>query len=103
MQRSARQRLMASPQWPAPTTTVVVSATAASTRAGLGHPDADAGRVGQDVVDRRTLLRLRDQCLDLLGGGVGVDLIADRDRAETVADLRVGAEDPVEVHLSSQG
>ena len=35
---------MASPQWPAPTTTVVVSATAAVLpgRCGSGHVDGDA-------------------------------------------------------------
>ena len=70
---------MASPQWPAPTTTVVVSATAAvlaPAGAGSGHVDGDVGRVGDDVVDGRALLRLRDQRLDLVGGGVGVDLVA---------------------------
>src|SRR5689334_21245015 len=97
---------MASPQCPAPTITVVVSGTAASpllTRARSGHVDGDADRVGEDVVDRGALLRLRDQRPDLLGSGVRVDLVADGDAAEAVADVRVGAENPVQVHLGGQG
>src|SRR5437588_12823482 len=105
-ERAARQRLMASPQCPAPTITVVVSGTAASpllTRAGSGDVDGDAGRVGENVVDRGALLRLRDQRPDLLRRGVGVDLVADRHAAEAVAHIRVGARDPVQVHPGGQG
>src|SRR5262249_52697301 len=97
---------MASPQWPAPTITVVVLGTAAPplfTRAGSADLDGDVRRVGDDVVDRGALLRLRDQRPDLLGGGVGVDLVTDVDAAEAVADIRVGAEDPVQVHLRGAG
>src|SRR5215475_6383759 len=97
---------MASPQWPAPTITVVVLGTAAPPPArwtGSVDLDGDVGRVGDDVVDRGALLRLRDQRPDLLGGGVGVDLVADGDAAESVANVRVGAEDPVQVHLGAEG
>src|SRR5215475_12684953 len=97
---------MASPQWPAPTITVVVLDTAAPARlAGTGSVDLDGDvrRVGDDVVDGGALLRLRDQRLDLLGGGVGVDLVADGDAAESVANIRVGTEDPVQVHLGAEG
>src|SRR5690349_17627775 len=97
---------MASPQWPAPTITVVVCGTSVISRSlgtGSGDLDGDAGRVGEDVVDGRALLRLRDQRPDLFGGGVGVDLVADGDAAEAIADSGVGAENPVQVHLGGQG
>src|SRR5690242_2321728 len=64
-----------------------------------GHVDRDADRIGEDVVDRGALLRLRDQRPDLPRRGVGVDLVTDGDAAEAVADIGVGAEDPVQVHL----
>src|SRR5205814_194048 len=99
IERSARQRLMASPQWPAPTITAVVFGTATPRVRGSGHVDRDVGWVGDDVVDRGTLLRLRDQRPDLLGRGVGIDLVAHGHAAEAVADVRVGAEDPVQVHF----
>src|SRR5215469_13725897 len=72
-------------------------------RADSGDADGDTGRVGEDVVDGRALLRLRDQRPDLLGGGVGVDLVADPDGAEAVTNVRVGAENPVQVHLRGHG
>src|SRR5690349_21955048 len=84
---------MASPQWPAPTTTVVAWRTASD------DGDRDGGGVGEDVVDGRALLRLRDDRLDLLGPGLGVDAVLDPHAAEAVADVRVGAEDAVQVHV----
>src|SRR5262245_65425963 len=97
---------MASPRWPAPTIAVVVPGTAPPpllARTRSADLDGDAGRVGDDVVDRGALLRLRYQRPDLLGGGVGVDLVTDGDAAETVAHIRVGTEDPVQVHLGGGG
>src|SRR5262245_53489020 len=97
---------MASPQWPAPTITVVVLGTAAPpllVRTGSVDLDGDVGRVGDDVVDRGALLRLRDQRPDLIGGGVGVDHVTDGDAAESVANIRVGAEDPGQIHLGGEG
>ena len=59
---------MASPQCPAPTTTAdVFSMVSLLLRAACsGHVDGDGGGVGEDVVDRRALLRLRDKRLDLV-------------------------------------
>src|SRR5205823_12124981 len=106
IERAARRWLMASPQWPAPTITAVVLGTAAPpllTRTRSADLDGDVRRVGEDVVDGGALLRLRDQRPDLLGRGVGVDLVTDSDAAEAVADIRVGAENPVQVHLGGEG
>ena len=51
-----------------------------------------------DVEDRRALLRLGDDALDLLAGGVGVDVVADLDAAEAVAHVGIDAEDAGQVH-----
>ena len=59
--------------------------------------DRDVGRVRDDVEHRRTLLRLGYQGLDLVGRGVGVDLVADLDLTEPVADLGVDPEDAPDV------
>src|SRR4051794_8678629 len=102
MARSDRQLLIASPPWPAPMTTVVVrtaSALSRATRSGVDL-DLDVGRVGDDVVHRRALLRLSDQRLDVVVRGVGVDLVLDLDVAETVADVGVHAEDAAHVHVA---
>ena len=61
--------------------------------AGSDHLDGDVRRIGDDVIHRRALLRLRDQRLDVFALGVGVDLVADLDAAEAVADVAVDAED----------
>src|SRR5215218_5258854 len=95
-ERSARQRLMASPQCPAPMTTVVVyrMAILRSLQARSGDGDRDGRRVGEDVVDGGPLLRLRDDRLDLRRGYVGVDPVVDPDPAEAVAHVRVGPRMP---------
>src|SRR4051794_906029 len=62
--------------------------------------DGDVGGVGDDIVYRRALLRLRDQRLDRLGRRVGVDLVANRDAVEAVADIAVDAEDALDVHAA---
>ena len=64
-----------------------------------GQVDGDVGGVGEDVVDRRALLRLRDEGLDLLGGGVSVDRVAHPDAAEAVADFGIGTQDSVQIML----
>src|SRR3954465_117574 len=75
MERSVRHRLMASPPCPAPTTTVVVRTSRLSTsplcRWWSGDVDRDVGRVGEQIEHGRTLLRLCDERLDVLGGRVG--------------------------------
>src|SRR5262245_39721034 len=54
MDRSDRRRLIASPPWPAPMTTVVVFIGAAPQQAIGGSDDLDphVGRIGDDVVHR---------------------------------------------------
>src|ERR687887_231970 len=58
----------------------------------LQHLHRDIGRVGDDVIHRRALLRLRHQCLDILALGIGIDLESHVDAAEAVADIAVDAE-----------
>src|SRR5215470_8965716 len=100
---------MASPACPAPMTTVVILRTAQLPDAASGgglllvHLDRDVRRVGDDVKDRRTLLRLGDQGLDLVLGGVGIDVVGDLDAAEAVADVAVDAEDALQVHGAFDG
>src|SRR5437764_1352230 len=105
MPRSLRQRLIASPACPAPTTMVVMSrtATAPRLRARSVHLDGDIGRVGDDIEDRRALLRLGDEGLDLILGSVGVDLVFDFDAVEAVAHIGIDAEDALEVHAPFDG
>src|SRR5262249_37649290 len=65
--------------------------------------DRDVRRIGDDVVDRGTLLRLRHQGLDLVTTRVGVDLVGDLDAAEPVAHVAVDTEDALKVHRSLDG
>src|SRR5262245_64784082 len=90
---------MASPQWPAPT----IATGTRGTGSGSVDRDVDVRRVRDDVEHGRALLRLGDQRLDLLRGRVGVDVVVHLDLAESVPDLRVGAEDAVDVHVSLDG
>ena len=53
-----------------------------------------------DVVDRRALLRLRDDRLDFLLRRVGVDLERHLDVVVAVAHVAVDAEDAADVHLA---
>ena len=55
--------------------------------------DYNVGRVGHNVEDRRSLLRLRQQRLEVLLRGVGVDGEAGGDAIEPVAYVRVGTQD----------
>ena len=60
--------------------------------------DGDVHRVGDDVVHRRALLRLRDDRLDLLLRRIRVDLERDLDVVVAVAHVAVDAEDAADVH-----
>src|SRR5262245_65107821 len=60
--------------------------------------DGDVGRVGDHVVHGRALLRLRDQRLDFLLRGIGVDVERHGDAVVAVAHLAVDAEDALDVH-----
>src|SRR5215472_17578559 len=106
MERAARQRLMARPAWPPPTITAAVlrawplADDTMARRDGSIHHDRDIRRIGHDVIDRRALLRLRHQRLDLLALGVGVDLVGDLDAVKAVAHLAVYAEDALEIHVA---
>ena len=64
----------------------------------LGYADVHVRRVGDDVEDGRTLLRLRDQGFDVLLRGIRVDLVVHLDPVEPVAHVAVDAEDAVQVH-----
>src|SRR5580704_2691747 len=61
--------------------------------------DRHVGRVGDDVVDRGTLLRLSHQSLDLVRGGLGVDVVDHFDLAEPVTHLGIGTQDAPDVHV----
>src|SRR5436190_7998650 len=100
IERAARHQLMARPDWPAPMTTAVVRTVPAAScgDAALSHLDRYVGWVGDDVVDRGSLLRLRDDRLDVGGRGVGVDLVGHFYAVEAVANVLIHAEDAAHVH-----
>src|ERR1700733_4168058 len=100
IERAASHQLIASPAWPAPITTAVVRIRrgASGGEATLRHLDGDVGRVGDDVVDRGALLRLRDDRLDVVRRRVGVDLVGHLDAVEAVAHVLVHTEDAADVH-----
>src|SRR5262245_16407198 len=97
---------MARPAWPAPMITVLTVlmgfslAVAAAVGGFSAYHHRDVGRIGDDVVHRGALLRLRHQSLDVLALGVGVDVVGDLDAAETVAHIAVDAEDALDVHVA---
>src|SRR5215207_3542942 len=83
------------------TTVDVVRVTARPTATERSaNLDGDVRRVGDDVVHRRSLLRLSDERLDLIRRGVGVDVVRHLDAAEPVADITVDPEDPGDVHVA---
>src|SRR5581483_9399486 len=65
--------------------------------------DRHIRRIGDDVVNRRALLRLRNEGFNLVFLGVGVDLVAHLDAAEAVADVAVDAEDALDIHVAFDG
>src|SRR4051812_49887173 len=62
--------------------------------------DADVRRVRDDVEDRGALLGLRHERLDVLRGGVGVDVEVDADVVEAVTHLGIAAQDAEDVHVA---
>src|SRR4029077_17454206 len=106
MERSQSQRLVARPACPAPITTVVTLRMAVVLNlvrqwacAGSIHYDRDIGRIGHDVIDCRSLLRLRDEGFDVFALCIGVDLVGHLYAAETIAHVVVYAENALEVHV----
>ena len=70
---------------------------------GSIHYDRDIRRVGHDVIDCRSLLRLRNESLDVFAFCIGVDLVGHLDAAEAIAHVVVYTENALEVHISFQG
>src|ERR1700751_3625152 len=106
MERSQRQRLIARPACPAPITTVVTVRMAVVlnlvlqyARGGSLHYDRDIRRTGHDVIDCRSLLRLRDESFDIFAFRVGVNLVGHFDAAEAIAHVVVYAENALDVHV----
>ena len=67
------------------------------------HYDRDICRVSHDVIDCRSLLRLRDESFDVFAFCIGVDLVGHLDAAEAIADLVVYAENALDVHVPFYG
>ena len=67
------------------------------------HYDRDVRRVGHDVIDCRSLLRLRDESFDIFAFRVGVNLVGHFDAAEAIAHVVVYAENALHVHVPFQG
>src|SRR6516165_9009211 len=110
MERSDRQRLMAKPACPAPIMTVVTVRMAVALSlvrqwacGGSLHYDRDIRRVGHNVIDCRSLLRLRDESFDVFAFCIGVDLVGHLDAAEAIAHVVVYAENALEVHVPFKG
>src|SRR5205807_510389 len=72
-------------------------------RVGSIHHDGDIRRVGDNIIDRRPLLRLRNQSLNILAFRVGVDLVGYLDATEAIADIAVDAEDALDIHVPFDG
>src|SRR4029077_16401888 len=100
---SVRKGLIARPASPPPTTPVVTcSWPISAARAGLPLDDLDrhVGRIGHDVVHGRAFLRLRDERLDILLRGFGVDMEGDLDVVVAITYVAVDAKDAVQIHLA---
>ena len=63
------------------------------------HYDRDVRRVGHDVIDCRSLLRLRNESFDVFAFCIGVDLVGHLDAAEAIADVVVYAENALDIHV----
>src|SRR3984957_11836304 len=94
---------MARPACPAPMTTAVTVRMAATACGGSIHYHRDIRRVGHDVIDCRSLLRLRNQRFDVFAFCIGVDLVGHLDAAEAITDLVVYAENALDVHVPLYG
>src|ERR1700722_1860751 len=106
MERSQRQRLIARPACPAPITTVVTVRMAVALNlvwqwacGSSIHYDRDIRRVGHDVIDCRSLLRLCDESFDVFAFCISVDLVSHLDAAEAIAHVVVDAQNASEVHV----
>ena len=82
LERSDRQRLMAKPACPAPITIVVTvriggrSHSSAAMACGVSiHYDRNIRRVRQHVIDCRSLLRLRNESVDVFTFRIGVNFL----------------------------
>ena len=56
---------------------------------GSIHYDRDIRRVGQHVIDCRSLLRLRNEGFDVFAFRIGINFVGDLDAAEAIADVVV--------------
>jgi len=79
------------------------SQASAATAGGSIHYHRDIGRVGHDVIDRRSLLRLRNQRFDVFAFCIGVDLVGHLDAAESITNVVVYAENALDVHVPLYG
>src|SRR5262249_52742910 len=68
-----------------------------------GDLDRDLRRIRDRIEDGGPLLRLSDDCLDLLPGGVRIDVEGHLDVVEAVPDVAVDAEDPADVMAALDG
>ena len=97
---------MASPAWPAPMITVVtyefrpLPCDLGCASVVQSHHDRDVGRVGDDVVNRGALLRLRYERLDVFALGVGVNVVRHLDAVVAIAHIAVDAKDALDVHVA---
>src|SRR5262245_50518936 len=96
-------RLTARPVCPAPMTTTVRRSIGKEgpprrRSALLANLDRDVRRVRDDIVDGGSLLRLRDERLDVFLRRVGVDVERHLDVVVAVAHIAVDAEDALDVH-----
>jgi hypothetical protein len=67
------------------------------------HNNTYIRRISDDVINRRSLLRLGHQCLDILSARIRIDLLGDLDSFEAVADLVVDPEDALQIHVALDG
>ena len=70
---------------------------------GSIHYDCDIRRIGHDVIDCRSLLRLCDESFDIFAFCIGVDLVRHLDTAEAIAHVVVYAEDALDIHVPFEG
>src|SRR6516162_3725239 len=101
---------MAKPACPAPIMTVVRVRMAVALSllrqwacGGSLHYDRDICRVGHDVIDCRSLLRLRNESFDVLAFCISVNLVGHLDAAKAIANVVVYTENALEVHVPFQG
>ena len=62
--------------------------------------DRDIRRIRDQVVDSRSLLRLGDDCPDLIQGRIGVDGVGHFDAIKTITHVTVDAKNPLDVHAA---